>query len=190
MMVLKWTVGVTRSTWGATWAGRWYEPHARVTESKTETAEKINSLTNMLLTTVMLVDVVLSLEKVLGLLHGGVQFNPCLSDGQTDSLDWNAALQKPVPHCLNCIRTRCELFGDFCRCPVFPVIWGVWISNIMDVFVDSLNVGLGKTKTKRKDCRAVESMGVRPASGDMITLLVKNPRREEGLSDSAKAEKA
>src|SRR6202050_2897493 len=131
----------------------------------------------------MFVNVVFSIEKALSFVHGGVQFNPSLGVGHMEPLGRKAVLQKPVLDGLDGLRARCKGFSDLCRSPVVPIVWRIRMGDIINEFIYGWDIGLGKTKTKRKDCCSGEFAGIRPVSGDVITLLVENQRRENGSSE-------
>lgn len=82
-MTLKWTVGVTKSTWGATCGGMWYDSQADYSVLDVLTLQDIILLTDVLFATCMLIDMIFGPEKLLGFLHRCVQFDPSLEFGDT-----------------------------------------------------------------------------------------------------------
>jgi hypothetical protein len=57
------------------------------------------------------------------------------------------------------------------------------MSDIVDILVNSMNVGLRESKPKRKDRRGLVFAGMSPANRNVTPLLVQNQRREKGLRD-------
>jgi hypothetical protein len=80
--------------------------------------------------------------------------------------------------------TERKLYSDLCRCPVFTIIWGLRVSNIINKFIHGMVVRLGESETKRKDCRGVMFTRMRPFKRNVITLLLNNRTRETRCSDS------
>jgi hypothetical protein len=79
--------------------------------------------------------------------------------------------------------TRRKLFGNLCGRPVISVIWRVRVSDVINILVNGMNVGLGESETKRYDRRGVVPVRMRPPSRDMIALLMKKQREVGRLGD-------
>jgi hypothetical protein len=73
---------------------------------------------------------------------------------------------------------------------MISIIWRVRVSDVIDILVNGMNVGLGESEAKSQDRNGMVSTRMRPASRDMIALLVKKPRikRSLGQHQAKKAE--
>ena len=73
----------------------------------------------------MLINVIFSPEKLLGLAHCRVQFDPPVEVSDSDAVIRKAAIQKPGPDSLDGVMTRGKFFSYLCRSPVvsgYPAI--------------------------------------------------------------------
>jgi hypothetical protein len=57
------------------------------------------------------------------------------------------------------------------------------MSDVIDVLVNGMNVGLGESETKRKGRHGVVLARMRPTSRNVIALLMKKRRQGSGFGD-------
>ena len=129
----------------------------------------------------MLINVIFSPEKLLGLAHCRVQFDPPVEVSDSDAVIRKAAIQKPGPDSLDGVMTRGKFFSYLCRSPVVSIIWRVGVSDVIDILVNGMNVRLGESEAKSNDRHGMVSVRMRPVGRNMIALLVKKPRQKRSL---------
>jgi ERCC4-related helicase len=66
---------------------------------------------------------------------------------------------------------------------MITVVWRVRVSDVIEKFVNSMEVGLGETETKRQDRRSRIFTGMRPTGRNLTAFFMQNQRREKRFSD-------